>query len=167
MPKSRKFRKNNLDSFGIFLGRDTTNRVLSKAEVSRDPIQEAIIKAKRDVVPFTEFAKVLPKPKNVVVYYQKNHGKYRKPSIVILNQKIQGKSKKMGSRSSIGKHKKTRRNRSKKYRGGMMGGNPPKPVKGINPAPVIVQGQGTNLGPQFAVEPTREQTGQRNLYDEY
>lgn len=154
MPKSRKFRKNSIDY---------------KIEFP-DPIQKALIKAKRDV-PFTEFAKeVLPKSKTMVYYYQKNHGKYREPSIVIFNQKIQGKSRKMGRIPSIGKHKKTRRNRSKKYRRGMMGGNPPKkPVKGPNPNPNpgIVQGQGTNLGPHLAVEPTRGQTGQRDLYDEY
>lgn len=148
MPKSRKFRKNSIDY---------------KIEFP-DPIQKALIKAKRDV-PFTEFAKeVLPKPKTMVYYYQKNHGKYREPSIVIFNQKIQGKSRKMGRRPSIGKHKKTRRNRSKKYRRGMMGGNPPKkPEKPQNPTPVNVQGQGTNLGPHLAQEQTSAQIGQRDL----
>lgn len=164
MPKSRKFRKNSIDfKYGFEPG----------------PIQKALLKAKREV-PFTEFAKeVLPKPETMLYYYQKNHGKYREPSIVIFNQKIQGKSKKMGgmTRSFLGKHKKTmkrrmnktRRNRSNKYKKGMMGGNPPKkPVKGPNPNPnqVIVQGPGTNLGPHLAQEQTSAQIGQRNLYRE-
>lgn len=117
MPKSRKFRKNSIDF---------------KLGYEPGPIEKALIKAKREV-PFTEFAKeVLPKPKTMLYYYQKNNGKYREPSIVIFNQKIQGKSKKRGgmTRSSLGKHKKTmkrrvkksRQNRSNKYKKGMMGG---------------------------------------------
>ena len=121
MPKSRKFRKNSID-FKIEFPHPRP-----------DPIREALIKAKRDV-PFTELRKFLPKPKPMVFYRQKNHGKYREPSIVILNQKIQGRSKKMGRRPSIGKHKKTRRNRTKKYRRGMMGGvtDPSTPREGDN-----------------------------------
>ena len=121
MPKSRKFRKNSID-FKIEFPHPRP-----------DPIREALIKAKRDV-PFTELRKFLPKPKPMVFYRQKNHGKYREPSIVILNQKIQGRSRKMGRRPSIGKHKKTRRNRTKKYRRGMMGGvtDPTTPREGYN-----------------------------------
>jgi hypothetical protein len=111
MPKSRKFRKNNIDfKYGFELG----------------PIEKSLIKANRDV-PLIEFTKFLPKPKKTMVYYyQKNHGKYREPSIVIFNKKIQGRSKKIGgmTRSRLGKHKKTmkirvkktRRNRSNKYK---------------------------------------------------
>lgn len=93
------------------------------------------------------------------------------------------KSRKMGRKSRLGKNykhkktmrtrvKKTRRNLSNKYKKGMMGGNPPKkPVKGPNLNPVIVQGPGTNLGLVLAQEQTdsqiREQTGRRNLSDQY
>jgi hypothetical protein len=105
MPKSRKFRENR-----IYF-----------PDPRPDPIREALIKAKRDV-PFTELRKFLPRTKPMVFYRQKNHGKYREPSIVIFNQKIQGRSKKMGRRPSIGKHKKTRRNRTSKYKKGMRGG---------------------------------------------
>jgi hypothetical protein len=169
MPKSRKFRKNRID-FKIEF-----------PDPRPDPIREALIKAKRDV-PLTELRKFLPKPKTMIYYYQKNHGKHREPSIVIFNQKIQGRSKKMGgmTRSNSEKYnktmkrrvKKTRRNRSNKYKKGMMGGNPPKkPVKGPNPNPVIVQGPVINLEPHLAQEQTgsqiRQQTGQRNLYDQY
>jgi hypothetical protein len=118
MPKSRKFRENRIDF----------------PDPRPDPIREALIKAKRDV-PFTELRKFLPRPKTILLYRQKNHGKYREPSIVILNQKIQGRSKKMGRRPSIGKHKKTRRNRTKKYKKGMIGGvdTPPRtPTRGFN-----------------------------------
>lgn len=123
MPKSRKFRKNRIDF----------------PDPRPDPIREALIKAKRDV-PFTELRKFLPRPKTMVFYRQKNHGKYREPSIVILNQKIQGRSRKMGRRPSIGKHKKTRRNRTKKYRRGMMGGvtdpsTPPRRFNMVHPPP--------------------------------
>jgi hypothetical protein len=158
MPKSRKFRKNRMDY---------------KIEFELDPMRD---------VPFTKLEKVLPKPKTMIYYYQKNHGKHREPSIVIFNQKIQGRTKKMGgmTRSNSEKYnktmkrrvKKTRRNRSNKYKKGMMGGNPPKkPVKGPNLNPVIVQGPGTNLGLVLAQEQTdsqiRQQTGQRNLSDQY
>jgi hypothetical protein len=165
MPKSRKFRKNSIDfKYGFEPGL----------------IEQALIKAKRDV-PFTELRKFLPRTKPMVFYRQKNHGKYREPSIVILNQKIQGRSKKMGRRPSIGKHKKTRRNRTKKYRRGMMGGvtdpstprgpdnniqTPPQvqKIKGPNPTSVDVQGQGVaiNLESQLAQEPTNDQTGEIN-----
>ena len=96
MPKSRKCRKNRIDY---------------KIEFP-DPIQKSLMKANRYVPP-TEFTKFLPTPKPMVFYYQKNHGKYREPSIVIFNQKIQGKSKKMRRRV-----KKTRRNRTSKYKKG-------------------------------------------------
>jgi hypothetical protein len=142
MPKSRKFRKNSIDF---------------KLGYEPGPIEKALIKAKRHV-PFTEFAKeVLPKPKTMLYYYQKNHGKYKEPSIVIFNQKIQGKSKKRGgmTRSSLGKHKKTmkrrvkksRRNRSNKYKKGMMGGvtDPSTPPRRFNmvqlPPPQTPPGQ--------------------------
>ena len=105
MPKSRKCRKNSIDF---------------KIEFP-DPIQKSLMKANRYVPP-TEFTKFLPRTKPMVFYRQKNHGKYREPSIVIFNQKIQGRSKKMGRRPSIGKHKKTRRNRTSKYKKGMRGG---------------------------------------------
>jgi len=165
MPKSRKFRKNSID-FKIEF-----------PDPRPDPIREALIKAKRDV-PLTELRKFLPRTKPMVFYRQKNHGKHREPSIVIFNQKIQGRSKKMGgmTRSNSEKYnktmkrrfKKTRRNRSNKYQKGMMGGNPPqKPVKAPNLNPVIVQGPGTNLGPHLAAESTSAQTGQRNLSDQY
>lgn len=105
MPKSRKFRKDY------------------KIEFELDPMRD---------VPFTKLEKVLPKPKTMVYYYQKNHGKNREPSIVIFNQKIQGRSKKMGGmRRSISEKynktmkrrvKKTRRNIHKKYKKAMMGG---------------------------------------------
>jgi len=109
MPKSRKFRKNSIDfKYGFEPGL----------------IEQALIKAKRDV-PLTELRKFLPRTKPMVFYHQKNHGKYREPSIVIFNQKIQGRSKKMGgmTRSNSEKCnktmkrrvKKTRRNRSNKY----------------------------------------------------
>jgi len=133
MPKSRKFRKNSIDfKYGFEPGL----------------IEQALIKAKRDL-PYTELAKVLPKPKTMLYYYQKNHGKYREPSIVIFNQKIQGRSKKMGgmTRSTLSKHKKTmkrrvkktRRNRSNKYKKGMMGGvntPPTTPRQGYNEVPI-------------------------------
>ena len=118
MPKSRQFRENRIDfKYGFEPGL----------------IEQALIKAKRDV-PFTELRKFLPRTKPMVFYRQKNHGKYREPSIVIFNQKIQGRSRKMGRRPSIGKHKKTRRNRTKKYRRGMMGGvtDPSTPREGDN-----------------------------------
>ena len=115
MPKSRKCRKNRIDY---------------KIEFP-DPIQKSLMKANRYVPP-TEFTKFLPTPKPMVFYHQKNHGKYREPSIVIFNQKIQGKSKKMGrmTRSNSEKYnktmkrrvKKTRRNRSNKYKKEMTGG---------------------------------------------
>lgn len=115
MPKSRKCRKNRIDY---------------KIEFP-DPIQKSLMKANRYVPP-TEFTKFLPTPKPMVFYYQKNHGKYREPSIVIFNQKIQGKSKKMRgmTRTFSEKYnktmrrrvKKTRRNRHKKYQKGMTGG---------------------------------------------
>jgi hypothetical protein len=105
MPKSRKFRKDY------------------KIEFELDPMKD---------VPPTEFTKFLPTPKPMVFYHQKNHGKYREPSIVIFNQKIQGKSKKMRgmTRTFSEKYnktmrrrvKKTRRNRSNKYKKEMMGG---------------------------------------------
>jgi len=105
MPKSRKFRKDY------------------KIEFELDPMRD---------VPFTKLEKVLPKPKTMIYYYQKNHGKHREPSIVIFNQKIQGRSKKIGGmRRSISEKynktmkrhvKKTRRNRSNKYKKRMMGG---------------------------------------------
>ncbi len=105
MPKSRKFRKDY------------------KIEFELDPMRD---------VPFTKLEKVLPKPKTMIYYYQKNHGKNREPSIVIFNQKIQGRSKKMaGMRRSISEKynktmktrvKKTRRNRSNKYKKRMRGG---------------------------------------------
>ena len=133
MPKSRKFRKNSIDfKYGFEPGQ----------------IEQALIKAKRDL-PYTELAKVLPKPKTMLYYYQKNHGKHREPSIVIFNQKIQGRSKKMGGikRSTLSKHKKTmkrrvkktRRNRSNKYKKGMMGGvntPPTTPRQGYNEVPI-------------------------------
>jgi len=100
MPKSRKFRKNR-----IYF-----------PDPRPDPIREALIKANRDV-PLTELRKFLPRTKPMVFYRQKNHGKHREPSIVILNQKIQGRSKTMRRRV-----KKTRRNRTSKYKKGMMGG---------------------------------------------
>jgi hypothetical protein len=178
MPKSRKFRKNSIDfKYGFEPGL----------------IEQALIKAKRDL-PYTELAKVLPKPKTMLYYYQKNHGKHREPSIVIFNQKIQGRSKKMGGvkRSTLSKHKKTmkrrvkktRRNRSNKYKKGMMGGDDTDPstprgpdnnvqilqqklVKAPNTNPVAVQGVATNLAPVFAQEPTRAQTGARDLSDQY
>ena len=119
MPKSRKFRKNSID-FKIEF-----------PDPRPDPIREALIKAKRDV-PFTELRKFLPRTKPMVFYRQKNHGKHREPSIVIFNQKIQGRTKKMGgmTRSNSEKYnktmrrrvKKTRRNRHKKYQKGMTGG---------------------------------------------
>jgi hypothetical protein len=132
MPKSRKFRENRIDF----------------PDPRPDPIREALIKAKRDV-PFTELRKFLPRPKPMVFYHQKNHGKHREPSIVIFNQKIQGRSKKMGGvkRSTLSKHKKTmkrrvkktRRNRSNKYKKGMMGGvntPPTTPRQGYNEVPI-------------------------------
>ena len=142
MPKSRKFRKNSIDF---------------KYGFEPDPLEKALIKAKRDL-PYTELAKVLPKPKTMLYYYQKNYGKHREPSIVIFNQKIQGRSKKMGgmTRSCLGKQKKTmkrrvkktRRNRSNKYKKGMMGGDdtdPSTPPRRFNmiqlPPPRTPQGE--------------------------
>jgi hypothetical protein len=134
MPKSRKFRENRIDF----------------PDPRPDPIREALIKAKRDV-PFTELRKFLPRPKTILLYRQKNHGKYREPSIVILNQKIQGRSKKMkGMKRSFSEKynktmkrrvKKTRRNRSNKYKKGMMGGvntpprTPPRRFNTVQPPP--------------------------------
>ena len=120
MPKSRKFRKNRIDY---------------KIEFELDPMRD---------VPLTELRKFLPRTKPMVYYYQKNHGKHREPSIVIFNQKIQGRSKKMGrmTRSNSEKYnktmkrrvKKTRRNRSNKYKKGMMGGvNTPPPTRPSTP----------------------------------
>ena len=174
MPKSRKFRKNSIDF---------------KLGYEPGPIEKALIKAKRHV-PFTEFAKeVLPKPKTMLYYYQKNHGKYKEPSIVIFNQKIQGKSKKRGgmTRSSLGKHKKTmkrrvnksRRNRSNKSKKGMMGGvtPPTTPRKGYTevaiPAPQTPSGQqpvgSSNISPEERGTPrvNHSESVPVNLYQTY